>query len=257
MTAREPLGQRDVPFLITALALMVVALLPPPAQALVGPLCQSVSLWEASDRLVRSFAFATLYCAHVYAGTASSGLDTAGTWVVVARSGAASIWTMGAHIAWLPVAVVQCALVILARLRLEQGDGPQGPQSRYRPLSPRERHADGEAPFPPSAVSDDDGASDGAAGGSCEGATIDAHHHRVAVTIESDPLEEQRRLLADTPHALPPLTGGASAVVSQAPTMGGFFRNALPLGIAGGAAAAAARDDSPASRAGASSPAPH
>ena len=131
---------------------------------------------------------------------------------------------------------------------LEQGDGPQGPQSRYRPLSPRERHADGEAPFPPSAVSDDDGASDGAAAGSCEGATIDAHHHRVAVTIESDPLEEQRRLLADAPHALPPLTGGASAVVSQAPTMGGFFRNALPLGIAGGAAAAAARDDSPAFR---------
>ena len=131
MNARAPMGQTDVPFLITAVALLVVALLPPPARALVGPLCQSVSLWEASDRLVRAFAFATLYCAHVYASTSSNGLDTAGTWVVVTRSASSSIWTMGAHIAWLPVAVVQCAIVILSRLRLENaGD-------EYRPLSPR------------------------------------------------------------------------------------------------------------------------
>ena len=240
MTAREPLGQKDVPFLITALALMVVALLPPPAQALVGPLCQSVSLWEASDRLVRSFAFATLYCAHIYAGTASSGLDTAGTWVVVARSAAASIWTMGAHIAWLPVAVAQCALVVLSRLRLENTESPQ---QGYRSLSPRDR-ASGEPPLAPSALSDDDGASEAAAAtATASGEGADFLHH-VVVAVESDPLEEQRRLLADTPHAVPTpaLGGGASAVVVP-PARGGFFRNTLPLGAA--AIAAAARDDSP------------
>jgi len=239
MTAREPLGQKDVPFLITALALMVVALLPPPAQALVGPLCQSVSLWEASDRLVRSFAFATLYCAHIYAGTASSGLDTAGTWVVVARSAAASIWTMGAHIAWLPVAVAQCALVVLSRLRLENGESPQ---QAYRSLSPRDR-ASGEPPLAPSALSDDDGASEAATATATAGGEGADYLHHVVVAVESDPLEEQRRLLADTPHAVPTpaLGGGASAVVP--PVMGGFFRNALPLGAV--AVAAAARDDSP------------
>ena len=53
----------------TLLALLVMAVLPPPAVAFVGPLCQSVGAWDAADRLVRSFAFAMLYCTHAYAST--------------------------------------------------------------------------------------------------------------------------------------------------------------------------------------------
>jgi len=245
MSARAPMGQTDVPFLITAVALLVVALLPPPAQALVGPLCQSVSLWEASDRLVRAFAFATLYCAHVYASTSSNGLDTAGTWVVVTRSASSSIWTMGAHIAWLPVAVVQCAIVILSRLRLENaGD-------EYRPLSPRHHltmmgsgggsgSVCSDAPLPASALSDDDAPS--------EAATAAARSDPLEqVVVVGDPLEEQRRLLADTPHAVPPAGGAASGTASKvpsAPGLGGFFRNGL-LGSSVAAAVAAERDHSP------------
>lgn len=246
MSARAPMGQTDVPFLITAVALLVVALLPPPAQALVGPLCQSVSLWEASDRLVRAFAFATLYCAHVYASTSSNGLDTAGTWVVVTRSASSSIWTMGAHIAWLPVAVVQCAIVILSRLRLENaGD-------EYRPLSPRHHLAVlggggggsgsvcSDAPLPASALSDDDAPSEAATAA----ARSEALEH---VVVVGDPLEEQRRLLADTPHAVPPAgcaASGTTSKVPSAPGMGGFFRNAL-MGSSVAAAAAAEHDHSP------------
>ena len=249
MSARAPMGQTDVPFLITAVALLVVALLPPPARALVGPLCQSVSLWEASDRLVRAFAFATLYCAHVYASTSSNGLDTAGTWVVVTRSASSSIWIMGAHIAWLPIAVVQCAIVILSRLRLENaGD-------EYRPLSPRHHLAVmgggggsgsvcADAPLPASALSDDDAPS--------EAATAAARSESLEhVVVVSDPLEEQRRLLADTPHAVPPAGGAASGTTSKvppAPAMGGFFRNAL-MGSGVAAAVAAERDYSPPSAA--------
>ena len=245
MSARAPMGQTDVPFLITAVALLVVALLPPPAQALVGPLCQSVSLWEASDRLVRAFAFATLYCAHVYASTSSNGLDTAGTWVVVTRSASSSIWTMGAHIAWLPIAVAQCAIVILSRLRLENaGD-------EYRPLSPRHHLAVmgggggsgsvcSDAPLPASALSDDDAPN--------EAATAAARSEALEHVVVGDPLEEQRRLLADTPHAVPPVgccaASGTMSKVPPAPVMGGFFRNAL-MGSSVAAAVAAERDHSP------------
>ena len=245
MSARAPMGQTDVPFLITAVALLVVALLPPPAQALVGPLCQSVSLWEASDRLVRAFAFATLYCAHVYASTSSNGLDTAGTWVVVTRSASSSIWTMGAHIAWLPVAVVQCSIVILSRLRLENaGD-------EYRPLSPRNQltmlggggsgSVCSDAPLPASALSDDDAPSEA----TTAAAAADSLEQ---VVVVGDPLEEQRRLLADTPHAVPPAGGaatlGTTSRVPAAPGRGGFFRNVL-MGSSVAAAVAAERDHSP------------
>ena len=43
--------------------------MPPPAVALVGPLCQSVDLWEAADRIVRAFCFGMLYSVTVYAST--------------------------------------------------------------------------------------------------------------------------------------------------------------------------------------------
>ena len=48
---------------------MVIAIMPPPAVALVGPLCQSVDLWEAADRIVRAFCFGMLYSVTVYAST--------------------------------------------------------------------------------------------------------------------------------------------------------------------------------------------
>ena len=123
MRARAPLRETDLPFLLTSAALLVVAILPPPAVAFVGPLCQAVSMWQAADRLVRSFAFATLYAAHVYASTSSSTLTSSETVIVVTRSAAASIWTMGAHVAWLPAAIVQCAVVVVARIGVEGGGG--------------------------------------------------------------------------------------------------------------------------------------
>ena len=121
MRARAPLLDTDMPFLLTASALLVIALMPPPAVALVGPLCQSVTVWEAADRLVRSFAFAGVYCAHVYALTANTSLTSSETMIVVTRSGSAALWTMGAHVAWLPAAIVQCGLVITARISIENG----------------------------------------------------------------------------------------------------------------------------------------
>lgn len=120
MRSRHPLKDTDSPFLLTATALLVIAIMPPPAVALVGPLCQSVTLWEAADRLVRAFAFAIVYCVHVYALTATSNLTKSETMICVSRSASASLWTLGANVFWLPVAIVQSGVVILARIRIEQ-----------------------------------------------------------------------------------------------------------------------------------------
>ena len=127
MRARAPLDETDLPFLLTAGALAVIALVPPPALAFTGPLCQSVDLWSAADRLVRAFAFSSLYCIHVFVSTDSTTVAASETILVVARSTASSIWVMGAYPALLPIAIAQATVAILARLRIERkkhGDAP-------------------------------------------------------------------------------------------------------------------------------------
>ena len=119
MRARAPLEETDVPFLMASGSLAVVALFPPPAIAFVGPLCQSVTIWEGADRLVRAFVFASLYCIHVYASTPSSNVAPSETLIIITRSTSAVVWVMGAHPLLLLMSVVQGAIVILARLRIE------------------------------------------------------------------------------------------------------------------------------------------
>ena len=136
MRARAPLDETDLPFLLTSGALAVIALVPPPALAFTGPLCQSVDLWSAADRLVRAFAFASLYCIHVFVSTDSTTVAASETLIVVTRSTASSIWTVGAHPALLPIAIAQAAVAILARLRIEQkkqGDAPVGSVGSVEP----------------------------------------------------------------------------------------------------------------------------
>lgn len=221
MRARAPLQDTDMPFLLTALALLVIAILPPPAVALVGPLCQSVTLWEAADRLVRSFAFGVVYCAHVYASTASTSLTSSETLIVVTRSASASLWTVGAHVTWLPVAVVQCGIVIMARISIEGATGA----GAYRavPDTPAAEEEDvelGGGVAEPQAQSPTD------AGAYAEASPTTFLGYPQAVMVEPtiDPLEQQRELLAQPPGGLQlsfPLSGcydaplgGASGVVA-------------------------------------------
>ena len=119
MRSRAPMNDTDLPFLITAGALLMISLLPPPAVAFVGPLCQSVSLFEAADRLVRAFVFGSVYCIHVYAMTPASESAINETLLIVTRAAAAAMWTLGIHLTALPLAIAQCGIVILARLRMD------------------------------------------------------------------------------------------------------------------------------------------
>lgn len=129
MRARAPLEDTDRPFILTLLALMVIAIMPPPAVALVGPLCQSVDLWEAADRIVRAFCFGMLYSVTVYTSTRTRCTNYSNTSIVFFRSASASIWVSGALVWWLPLAAAQCAIIMHARAM-----HTSAPRKSYKPI---------------------------------------------------------------------------------------------------------------------------
>ena len=167
MRARFPLQDTDRPFIITVLALMVIAITPPPAIALVGPLCQSASLWDASDRLVRAFCFGILYCVTVYTSTRTKCTNYSNTSIVFFRSASACLWVSGALVWWLPLAAAQCAIMMHARATYTTN-----PSKEYSKIS--------------SSVSTDDD-------------DVEANIYKNLETPLDDPVEEQARLFKNVP----------------------------------------------------------
>ena len=119
--AAKPLLETDAPFLVTSLCGLVIALLPPPAVPLSGPLCEASSLFAAGERLLRAFLFAALYVIHVYCSPPlrNSIHDLA---VCIMRCAAAAVWVLGCHLFVIWVAIVQAALALWARF----GSDPPG-----------------------------------------------------------------------------------------------------------------------------------
>ena len=168
LRARAPLEDTDRPFILCLLACGVIALMPPPAVALVGPLCQSVDLWEAADRIVRAFCFGMLYGVTVYASTRTRACNYSNTSIVFFRSASASIWVSGAMLWWLPLAAAQCAIIMHARAMK-----PNAPSTKeYKPIE--------------SATSTDDE--------DLEAADLADLEPKLA-----DPVAEQNRLLSEKP----------------------------------------------------------
>jgi len=120
--AAKPLSESDVQFTLAVTATLVIAVLPPPATPLSGPLCEAASMFAAADRLLRGFLFAALYVIHVYCSPPSrnSIRDLA---VCIMRSGAAAVWTLGCHVflLWLPI--VQAIVALWARFGTEPSGG--------------------------------------------------------------------------------------------------------------------------------------
>ena len=117
--AAKPLSESDGPFIATSCAVVVIALLPPPATPLEGPLCRAATLFGAGERLLRAFFFSALYVVHTYASPPkrNSIQDLS---VCVFRCIAASIWVLGCHvyILWLPI--VQASVALWARFGSER-----------------------------------------------------------------------------------------------------------------------------------------
>ena len=126
MRARRPLDKTDTPFLLTVLCLLLVAVLPPPAVSMQGPLCQSVGAAAAAERMVRALVFACVYSLFVYISSPSN-THYGSTAVCIMRASAASVWVLGAALPLLLMAFPQCALAIWSRLRIDEDDVSRQP----------------------------------------------------------------------------------------------------------------------------------
>lgn len=121
-----PLSKTDTPFLLTAVSLLVVAFLPPPAVSMQGSLCQAVNLLGAAERLARALIFSSVYTLFVYISSPTDN-QYGGTLVCIMRAGAASVWTLGAFLPLLIFCIPQCCIAIWKRLRIEHEHGPHTP----------------------------------------------------------------------------------------------------------------------------------
>jgi hypothetical protein len=126
LRARKPLSSTDTPFLLTATCLLLVAFLPPPAVSMQGPLCQSVSVAAAAERMVRALVFACVYSLFVYISSPTNSLY-GGTAVCIMRASAASVWVLGAALPLLLFSVPQCGIAIWARLRIDDEEAARTP----------------------------------------------------------------------------------------------------------------------------------
>jgi hypothetical protein len=113
--ARKPLSTTDTSFLLASASLLLLALLPPPAVALSGPLCAPPTLFGAAERIVRAFVFALVYCVFVYAA-APPAKCSGEVCVCVMRAFSASAWIATCHMYLLPIGFVQVAVVIFVRV---------------------------------------------------------------------------------------------------------------------------------------------
>lgn len=165
LRARRPRGETDLPFLVATGALLTVALLPPPALALSGPLCAPPTLMAAGERIVRAFLFSCVYTVHVYSSAPISN-TLADTLVCIARSATASAWILGVVVYALPLAVLQAVVVLYCSFTAHsvqyEGVGAHGSDAE---LGEGGTHAPGgmvdfakerESPAPSSAMGFDD-----------------------------------------------------------------------------------------------------
>lgn len=113
--ARSPKSESDIPFALTAVCTLVIAVLPPTALSRSGPLCEPSTLVQAGERTLRAFLFACVYIVHVYAAAPSRNISNE-LFICVARASAASVWILCASAWTLPLGPFQVAVVLFSRL---------------------------------------------------------------------------------------------------------------------------------------------
>ena len=113
--ARAPRSESDLPFALSALCLIIVALLPPPTMAEAGPLCAPATLFEAGERCLRAFLFSAVYTSLIYAAAPSRNVSNE-LFICVLRAAAASVWVLCASTWTLPLAPLEIAIVLFSRL---------------------------------------------------------------------------------------------------------------------------------------------
>lgn len=115
LRAKNPRSESDNPFLLATFCLLAIAVVPPPAVAKTGPLCEPTSLLGAGERVLRALLFAIGYTVLVYTAAPNRNIKNE-LFLCVARATAASIWVLGASWWALPLAPVQVAVAIFTRM---------------------------------------------------------------------------------------------------------------------------------------------
>jgi hypothetical protein len=114
--AYRPTSQQDLPFLVSSLCFLVIAMLPPHPKIELGPLCHVENAWDAGERVVRAVLFGVVFCALAYASEParySIGEIT----LCSARATAASAWILACVPMLLVLAPVQAGLAVFRRFR--------------------------------------------------------------------------------------------------------------------------------------------
>lgn len=147
LRSNSPRYERDAPLVLLVASLVVVAIIPPPASALSGPLCQPVAFFAGLERVTRALMFSAIYSVHVYASIASysSVYDVI---LCIIRSCGAATWTLTVHAALLSAAPFQIFLCLFRRFsNVEQttyaavetsSNGPACDEEQYSVTFPSE-----------------------------------------------------------------------------------------------------------------------
>jgi len=114
--ATSPRKETDWPFLLSTSCLLLLAIYPPQALVHSGPLCAPTTLLGAGERVLRSLLFSCLYVVLVYSAAPSRNVSNE-LFICVGRATAASVWVLAVTPWILPLAPLQVAIALFARLR--------------------------------------------------------------------------------------------------------------------------------------------
>ena len=151
LRANRPTSEYDCSFVLTSTSLLVIALLPPPASALSGPLCEPSTLFMAGERMLRAMLFSLLYVIHVYTSTPTRN-SLSEMLLCVLRAASAAVWILGCHSVMLTFAPLQAVVALWRRFGNQQETfstlASYSPLNTHRP--PHE-----ESPLPTFVISND------------------------------------------------------------------------------------------------------
>lgn len=115
LRAYNPRSEGDYPFAAAALAVVLIALMPPSPQGIGGPLCTAASSTQALERVCRAVLFASVYCTLAFASAPISSLASDIT-INSCRAAAGSIWVLAASPYLLAAAPIQIGIALAMRL---------------------------------------------------------------------------------------------------------------------------------------------
>ena len=133
--ARSPQSETDGPFLVTTVAICILALLPPVAnEQRAGPLCDPATLLEAGERMLRAVLFGGVYVGLSYAAAPARNASDE-CFVCIMRATAASVWVLTIGTWALILAPMQVGIILFSRLKEDDAEAGGSARDEFVPLN--------------------------------------------------------------------------------------------------------------------------